>query len=112
LVASETPQARSEDEEEAVTIRGESQSQTKHSAACAATRPWWSRGATMLDPTNPQTQYSFAFLTLFKVLLLNEGYVDRLKAHYALFKAKREWTRSSTPNRPKLGVKKKRKSPR
>jgi hypothetical protein len=66
----------------------------------------------MLDRINPQTQHSSAFLTLFKVLLLNEGYVERLKEHYALFKAKREWTRTSTPNRPKLGVKKKRKNPR
>jgi len=66
----------------------------------------------MLDTINPQTRYSSAFLTLFKELLQDEEYVERLKQHYALFKAKREWIRSSTPNRPKLGVKKKRKNPR
>jgi hypothetical protein len=65
-----------------------------------------------LDPINPQTKYAPAFLEIFKEMVLTDEYVDRLKRHYALFKSGREWTRSSNPNRPKLGVKRKRKNPR
>ena len=39
-----------------------------------------------LDPLNPQTQYSWAFLDLFEYILLDQAYVDRLKRHYDMFK--------------------------
>lgn len=38
-----------------------------------------------LDPFNPQTQYSPAFLRMFQWMLEDEAYVERLKRHYALF---------------------------
>jgi hypothetical protein len=65
-----------------------------------------------LDPINPQTRYAPAFLEMFKEMVLTDEYIDRLKRHYELFKSGREWTRSSNPNRPKLGVKRQRKNPR
>lgn len=39
-----------------------------------------------LDPLNPQTQYSWAFLDLFEYILQDQAYVDRLKRHYDMFK--------------------------
>jgi hypothetical protein len=39
-----------------------------------------------LDPLNPQTEYSYALLELFKHVLQGEAYVERLKRHYKLFK--------------------------
>jgi hypothetical protein len=41
----------------------------------------------MLDPLNPQTQYSLAFLRLFEHIAQDQAYVDRLKRHYQMFKA-------------------------
>jgi hypothetical protein len=43
-------------------------------------------GAT-LDMLNPQTEYSEALLRLFKQILQDKAYVERLKRHYQLFKA-------------------------
>ncbi len=43
-------------------------------------------GAT-LDMLNPQTQYSSALLELFKSVLQDRAYVERLKRHYWLFKS-------------------------
>lgn len=40
-----------------------------------------------LDPLNPQTEYSAALLQLFKQVLQDKAYVERLKRHYQLFKA-------------------------
>jgi hypothetical protein len=40
-----------------------------------------------LDPLNPQTRYSAVLLELFKSVLQDTAYVDRLQRHYALFKA-------------------------
>ncbi len=39
-----------------------------------------------LDPLNPQTQYAEACLKLFKRMLKDRAYVDRLKRHYQMFK--------------------------
>ena len=39
-----------------------------------------------LDMLNPQSRYSDALLRLFKWVLEDEAYVERLKRHYALFK--------------------------
>lgn len=40
-----------------------------------------------LDPLNPQTRYSAVLLELFKSVLQDTAYVERLKRHYAMFKA-------------------------
>lgn len=40
-----------------------------------------------LDPLNPQRRYSTLRLELFKSVLQDTAYVERLKRHYALFKA-------------------------
>jgi hypothetical protein len=40
-----------------------------------------------LDPLNPQTKHSPALLQLFKWVLQDEAYVERLKRHYRLFKS-------------------------
>jgi hypothetical protein len=40
-----------------------------------------------LDPLNPQTRYSAVLLELFKSVLQDTAYVERLQRHYALFKA-------------------------
>ena len=40
-----------------------------------------------LDPLNPQTEYSRALLQLFELVLRDEGYVERLKRHYQLFRS-------------------------
>jgi hypothetical protein len=42
---------------------------------------------TVLDVLNPQTKYSSALLELFKWVLQDQAYVERLKRHYALFKS-------------------------
>jgi hypothetical protein len=39
-----------------------------------------------LDPLNPQTKYSPALLNLFRFLLQSPDYVERLKAHYQMFR--------------------------
>ncbi|MBI4789652.1 MAG: hypothetical protein HY782_21695 [Chloroflexi bacterium] len=44
-----------------------------------------SRGAT-LDMLNPQSKHAYALLELFKWVLQDDQYVERLKRHYALFK--------------------------
>ncbi|MCL6501701.1 MAG: hypothetical protein K6T86_03375 [Pirellulales bacterium] len=43
----------------------------------------WGAG---LDPLNPQTRYSYAFLDLFQFIIEDQLYVDRLKRHYQMFK--------------------------
>jgi hypothetical protein len=40
-----------------------------------------------LDPLNAQSQYSAVLLELFKSVLQDTAYVERLQRHYALFKA-------------------------
>lgn len=40
-----------------------------------------------LDPLNPQTRYSPALLELFRLLISDPAYVERLRRHYAMFKA-------------------------
>lgn len=40
-----------------------------------------------LDMLNPQTKYSSVLLELFKSVLQDQAYVERLKRHYALFKS-------------------------
>jgi hypothetical protein len=44
------------------------------------------QGAT-LDFLNPQSQHADALLNLFKWVLEDQAYVERLKKHYALFKS-------------------------
>lgn len=39
-----------------------------------------------LDPLNPQTKYASALLRLFRFVLTDAAYVERLKRHYQLFK--------------------------
>jgi hypothetical protein len=59
-------------------------------------------GAT-LDPLNPQTEYSDALLQLFKHILQDEAYVERLKRHYQLFKSDlRARRRSVIPSKKKV----------
>lgn len=41
----------------------------------------------ILDPFNKQSPYAKALLELFAVVLTSPGYIERLKRHYALFKA-------------------------
>ena len=41
----------------------------------------------VLDMLNPQTKYSSVLLELFKGVLQDQAYVERLKRHYALFKS-------------------------
>ncbi|MBM3129701.1 MAG: hypothetical protein FJ009_13880 [Chloroflexi bacterium] len=60
-------------------------------------------GAT-LDMLNPQTEYSPVLLALFKWVLQDQAYVERLKRHYRLFKSdlrakRKSATRSSRPAR-------------
>lgn len=43
---------------------------------------------TFLDPLNKQSQYSQAFLELFKTLVLDEPYAGRLECHLQLMKQK------------------------
>ena len=40
-----------------------------------------------LDPLNPQSSFSEDFLLLFKRVIEDQKYVDRLKTHYQLFKS-------------------------
>lgn len=40
----------------------------------------------VLDPLNPQTRYSKAFLNLFHLMIEDRAYVERLKRHYRMFK--------------------------
>ena len=57
-----------------------------------------------LDPLNPQTKYSSALLQLFKSVLQDQAYVERLKRHYKLFKAdlgKQHRSTVRTRKRPK-----------
>ena len=49
----------------------------------------------ILDPLNPQTKYSPALLQLFKSVLRDEAYVERLKRHYRLFKSEVRKKRTS-----------------
>lgn len=39
-----------------------------------------------LDPLNPQSEYSEALLEIFKVILQDKAYVQRLKRHYEMAK--------------------------
>lgn len=39
-----------------------------------------------LDPLNPQSAHAEAFLAIFKEILQDKSYVDRLKRHYTMFK--------------------------
>ena len=39
-----------------------------------------------LDPINPQTEYSFYLLDLFRFILESPDYVERLKRHYQMFR--------------------------
>ncbi len=57
-----------------------------------------------IDPLNPQTEYSPAFLQLFEFLLSDEAYAERLKRHYALFKGaihEKDRAKRNTPKRKK-----------
>jgi hypothetical protein len=59
-----------------------------------------------LDPLGMQSQYSSTLLELFKFVLQDEQYVERLRQHYALFKSrinekKRATARSANPHPPK-----------
>ena len=65
-----------------------------------------------LDPILPQTRYANALLDYFNEFVEDPVYLNRLKHHYSMFKARRERPRSSSPNRPRLGVKRSRKNPR
>jgi hypothetical protein len=61
------------------------------------------RGAT-LDMLNPQTEYASALLDLFKWVMQDHAYVERLKRHYWLFKSdlrgkRKSATRSSSQAR-------------
>lgn len=40
-----------------------------------------------IDPLNPQTTYAPALLELFRYIVEDEAYVERLRRHYAMFKA-------------------------
>jgi hypothetical protein len=74
-----------------------------------------------LDPMLPQSIHSKLFLNLFNdVILRDPAYVERLKRHYAMFKAtspprspsRETHNRSWRKQRPKLGAPKRRKRPR
>jgi hypothetical protein len=41
-----------------------------------------------LDPLNPQTEYAPALLRLFRFVLTDDAYVERLKSHYHLLKGR------------------------
>jgi hypothetical protein len=50
----------------------------------------------MLDPLNPQSPHAGFFLALFKELVKDKAYVDRLKRHYEMFrKPAKRWGKSS-----------------
>lgn len=60
-----------------------------------------------LDWLNPQTQYSGAFLKLFRHIIQDQAYVERLKRHYQMFKealrreARARPVRQRRPKRPR-----------
>jgi hypothetical protein len=48
-----------------------------------------------LDPLHPQTQYAPALLRLFRFVLTDDAYVERLKRHYQLFKGRVQGSQTS-----------------
>jgi hypothetical protein len=56
--------------------------------------PGWDNAAEWrrptLDPMNPQTDVSAAFLRLFEQMIQDKAYVKRLKRHYKMFRAFRQ----------------------
>ena len=61
-----------------------------------------------LDPLNPQTKYSPALLQLFKLVLQDEAYVERLKRHYRLFKSDLRKKRTSVVRPARKGKRRRR----
>lgn len=59
-----------------------------------------------LDPLHPQTKYAPALLRLFRFVLTDDAYVERLKRHYQLFKG---FTHGADPAERRRGASKKRK---
>lgn len=59
-----------------------------------------------LDPLHPQTKYAPAVLRLFRFVLTDDAYVERLKRHYHLFKG---FTQGADPAERRRGPSKKRK---
>ena len=47
----------------------------------------WDCKGPSLDPLNPQTPYAGVLLGMFKYVLTDQAYVERLKRHYTMFKA-------------------------
>ena len=62
----------------------------------------------VLDPLNPQTKYSPALLHLFKLVLQDEAYVERLKRHYKLFKSDLRKKRTSAVQPPRKAKRRRR----
>ncbi|MBI4674977.1 MAG: hypothetical protein HY741_25330 [Chloroflexi bacterium] len=58
-----------------------------------------------LDMLNRQTKYAHALLKLFEFLLQDEAYVERLKRHYWMFKAKLQKDARTRRGRRKRGRK-------
>ena len=58
-----------------------------------------------LDPLNPQTKFAPALLQLFRFILTDDAYVERLKRHYHLFKDRLQWSQPSEgrPRKHKKG---------
>lgn len=61
-----------------------------------------------LDPINPQTKYAPTLLQLFRFVLTDDVYVERLKRHYDLFKGVSQETEKVNKRRRK-GTRKRKK---
>jgi hypothetical protein len=64
-----------------------------------------------LDPLNPQTKYAPALLELFRFVLTDDAYVERLKRHYLLFKDRVQGSQTAEghPRKRKKGKRKRKK---
>jgi hypothetical protein len=71
---------------------------------CSSDREARAMKGPVLDPLNPQTQYSRVLLERFRIFLQSPDYVQRLKQHYQMFRAAVEEEQLERPVRKQQQV--------